>query len=362
MPQTLYPSDVRDASALHQERANQALESIEGGLETATYLDVANALLRHTKRDVPENNRDLFRAAFSSAQGFSAIAGLTNSAILQGYRSAPDSTVGWVRQVDMPNYLNAELAAVTIAPRMESVPRGETAPSVGFGVSSTGEHLMRFGCAFVIDEQDAEDNRRLQVHRVALAEIGASAKRLVTDMVYSVLLENPDLGDGTAWLHTDRANLGTAAFDATALDAGIGAIGNQTIPDDLGDAAHPNLAARHLVVPPTLLGAARRAVRAMSLGDGQDIKVHSESRLSSTGFVDPRLDAVRTGNDTNWLLACSTDQAASLVLMLLNGKAEPTVRTYEVTQGQWGVGVDVSLSLAVAAVDGKPVYFSDGTA
>ncbi len=66
------------------------------------------------------------------------------------------------------------------------------------------------------------------------------------------------------------------------------------------------------------------------------------------------------GSDANWLLAARSEQAPSLILAGLRGSVEPVIRTFELGEGQWGLGFDISLSVAATAVDGKPLYWSTG--
>jgi len=301
------------------------------------------------------------RTALSSVQGVADMQGLVNAAILQGFADERDTTAGWVRVVDLPNYLQAEIATVDEPPRLEQVPRGQTAPTVNFGVSSEGWRLARFGAQFLLDEQDLLDAKPLGVDLLAYEQLGRAARRLVPDLVYAVVLSNAPMGDATALFDAGRGNYATAALADTALDAGLAAVSNQIQTDEQGDPIHRGLQARYLVLPGDLVGLGRRLVSNMDTGDPESrLIVRGESRLSAAGLVDPRSDEIVAGTATNWMLACPAEQAAGIVVGAIGGNLTPRIRTFEPGEGRWGVGFDASLSLACTALDAQSLYWSTG--
>ena len=321
------------------------------------------ACLKRRGLTVPENDLDTTRAAFSGVVGLADLQGIVNSAILAGYRNASDSLADIYQLQSASNYLLGELGVLSVHPRLGRIARGESAPSAAFALSSTGYRLAKYGVQFCVDEQDIEDNRNLGVYQLALAETGAAFRQFVQDMLWSVVLNNPTLGDGTALFATGRGNLGAVALSDANLDAAMAGIAGQTGVDENSEPIHLGLMPRFLIVPPAKLGAAKRLVRDMQTGDSTDLIVRPESRLSITGMVNPTAadDApLLQGNDKNWLLAAPAAQAPSVVLAALNGRVEPSIRAYELDQGQWRTGFDISLSVAAAAVDGKPLYWSAG--
>ena len=309
---------------------------------------------------IPENDFDIGRAALSSVAGVDDLVGVANTTILGGYCLAPDSTQGWVRVMDLPNFLLNEIASVTISPRLEKVARGGSAPTVGYGFANVqGWRLARFGAQFQIDDQDLIDGRAIGVFATAMEELGRAARRLVSDLTYATLLGNGNMSDGTPIFHTDRSNYATAALADTALDAGLAAVGNQVGADEESDPVHLGLSPRYLCIPPDLTGLGRRLARDMRTGDG-DLIVRSESRLGAAGIVDPQTDEIIAGTATNWLLACPSDQAPGVAIGALGGSVEPTIRHYSLKNGEFGVGFDVKLDLACTVVNPKPLYFSTG--
>lgn len=321
--------------------------------------ELAAVALRTRGVAVPKNDRDTCRAWLATVDGISDLTGIVNAAILDGYQSAADTLAGVYVTQNCPNYLRNELGALTIHPRLERIARGDTAPAAAFGISPTGFRLGRFGVQFALDEQDLLSADSLLLYQVASRQLGTAVRRLVSDLLWSVILSNPTLGDGTALFDASRGNYATDALVDTALDAAMGAIAGQTGMDADDNPVHLGLSPRYLIVPPLKAGLARRLVRNMVNGDGQDLIVRAESRLT-TAMVDPATEEVIEPNGTNWLLAAPGEQAPSLILGLLDGQAEPTVRSFRLERGEWGVGFDISLSAAATAIDGKPLYWSAG--
>lgn len=317
--------------------------------------------LRAAGEQLPDNTLDMVRAGLSNVDGLASFSGALKTAILDGYHAASDTTAGWVRTVPLPNFITQQTAYVDTPIRLSKITRGGTAATVSFGISPTGWRLARFGLQVTFDDQDIVDNADIGLMQLGFAEAGAAVRRLIPDLVYSLLLSNESLADGVALFHSSRGNTasgGGSALSETSLDSGIGAIGAQTLADESGDPVHVGLSAGYLVVPPAKFGLAKRLVK--NMGDESSLVVRGESRLTTTGVVDPRDDEIVQGNGNNWLLAAPHEQAAGIVVGLLNGQAEPTITSYELGQGQWGVGFDVKFDVGVAAVNGKPLYLSVG--
>lgn len=114
------------------------------------------------------------------------------------------------------------------------------------------------------------------------------------------------------------------------------------------------------MVPPDLVGPARRAVRNMICDDGGDLKVRQESRLSVIGVVDPHSGTTYTGSATNWLLCSKSSSRPSVVVAGLDGPPTPKFRSFKLDRGQFGFGWDVLLDIAAAFVDYRGVYFAVG--
>ncbi len=355
-------SGIRSDTCHIYERTNKmsVINVIGRDISNMRWADFLAAGLSQRGKEIPQNNIDVARTALSQAAGVSDMLSVVNQSILAGFRSENDTTAGWVKTVNLPNFLPAAIAAVDVAPRLSKIAAGGVAPTVSFGVARQGWRLARFGANFVIDDQEMADGQRIGVFQVALEEVGRAARRVLPDLIFSMLLENAALSDGVAIFDATRGNAGTATLADTSLDTAVATVANQTLTDEEGDAVHQNLTPRYLTVPPALYGPAKRLARNMQTGEG-DLIVRSESRIGDGGVLNPSTEEILVGGNVRWYLSCASDQVAGVVVGGLFGKLEPTIREYHLTgNGEYGIGFDVKLDIGVTVVGPKTLYSSTG--
>lgn len=337
-----------------------AIDHSSGNIRAASVCELA---LRHLGQAVPENDLETVRTAFANAAIADTFDAAIGASLQKGFALAPDTTRGWVREVELPNFRPAEAFTLSHGTRLERLPKGEKAASAEYALTGTNWSLARYARQFVVDEQDWVSDR-LGAILFGVEQLGEAARRVKVDLVFALLLGNPTMPDDVALFHSTHANYGTGAGSAmgnAGLAAGLAAIAGQVITDESGDPIHLGLAGRYLVAPPPIVGPARQAARAIALDDGADIEVRAESRLSATGVVDPATDEGVTGSATNWLLAAPAAALPSIVVGGLNGPPVPRMRRFALEgHGQWGVGWDINLDIGAAAVDHRGVYFAAG--
>jgi hypothetical protein len=236
--------------------------------------------------------------------------------------------------------------------------RGGQAPPLVIGTTYESWRLFKLAITAEIDETDIIDSGdSLDVMALSMKEIGAGFRRTVLDAIWGLILSNPTLADGDDLFSVTRGNLGTAVLGNTGLKAAYKSIGGAVRPisDNPAVFSHENISPAYLIVTPELMVAGCEMMATSDL----PLKVRSESRLGESEFLDPRDETIRSGNGRNWLVGASA-ATPSIVLGLLNGKREPRVRRYNLTEGRWGLGLQVDLSIGVCAVDARPLYFSTG--
>lgn len=310
------------------------------------------------------NPRQLFAAGSSGIVNLELLTDTIRAPIIEAFKGGLASIDGWTKRVPLDNFKQSEVAMVDKPAKLTPIGRGGTAAMMSFGVAAPNSwHLARFGVQFRIDEQDVVAGLPMQPLELALREIGAAARRLESDLVWSYVLSNPTLPDNVALFHSSRGNIatgGSSALDATSLGVAYGAIAGQIITDLEGQPLHLGLQPRHLVAVPGKGIAARGLARLYNLEDDTDLTVCVESRLTSAGVVDPLVGDVVTGNGTNWLLAASAEQSPSILIGSFDGQTEPSIRSGLLSQGEWGAWFDVQYDLAVVAVDGRGLHWSTG--
>ncbi len=307
------------------------------------------------------------RHGLSSVIGTDLMTDLATVAIVAGTESEPDTTEGWTRVVPLPNFKDANVVVNDTVPRPGKLGRGGSAPFVSMTMATDSWKLTRFAAQFVIDEQDRIDTEHFDLWADALQEVGRSFARLKADMVYSLLLANSTTPDGTALFHADHDNLETAALGATALQTCRKNIAGRVLTDDSGVPSHLNLDGRYLICPPDLADSGRIIARSIIDGlqtvvvrGGSDLVVRSESRLGTAGVFDHVAEVIRTGTATNYLVAAPASQRPCILVGALDGRVQPTVSSFRLSNGQWGMGVQINLDLGVTAADYRGLCWSTG--
>ncbi len=348
----------------------------DDAIESMTVPEFCRTLARRHDEmfDVPDDRRFdtatvddqmVTRSAMSNAAISETFSTVIGNKLIEGTNSEPDTTLGWTFETSAVNFLPATLFTLEHGARLERQTKGKPAQHISFGTKGEPWAIARYAGQFVLDEMDMFNGSHVGAIFLAASQQGAAAARVRPDLIYSLLLSNPTLtADNVALFHTTHANKasgGSSALDATSLDAGISAIGLQHLTAEQDSyAIHSNLTAKFLVVPPQLVGAARRAVRNMSLGDGGDLVVLQESRLSAIGVIDPHSRTNYAGTATNWLLTAPAGSRPTIAVGGLDGNLKPQIRRFELGIGQYGVGWDIVLDIGCAALDYRGAYFSLG--
>lgn len=337
--------------------------------------DVARRLIKALGKEFEQDLRARFgdgvlqddltavRAMAENATIGDAIEAVVGTALVAGFEAEPDTTTAWTREMPAEHFQDSDLFVMATGSRLKPVAAGGIAPKADYALAKTTYRVRRYATTLEIDERAMLDDKTLGVVLSLVFEMGAEARRVRPDLVYSLILRNPAMQyDDTALFHADHSNLGTTALSSSGLKEGIAAIGNQTRTDREGKAIHSNSSGRVLVVPPDLVWDARELARAGALGDGDDVEVLQESRLGTAGVVDPSRKTVQTGTGTNWLLAAGQAVMPAVAVLGLNAGGQPRLRQYPLEKGKWGLGWDISLDLAAVAIDHRAAFWSTGAA
>jgi hypothetical protein len=305
--------------------------------------------------------------------------------LIAGWETVGDTTVGWCDEEDVANFQEQEDISVEGSADLERLPRGDTAKHATISDTHETYKIARYAKQFAVDEQDIIDDRLGAIMRMP-GTLGKAARRLRPDMVYSIMLENPNLvADSGAVFNATavttsggHANLGTAALASGALKTAITAMVQQRLnrtATEPGEAL--TLRPRWLIVPAALEWTARELTASAALAklfaDSSDpwytqlnllaeegIRTVIDDRIGAIGVKDPRTKTVRTGLDTNWFLTAGGEKGLRVAYRRGTGR-RPAMRRFNLTQGQWGVGWDINLDIGVAFLDYRPWYMSDGT-
>jgi len=355
------------AGDLAQERAENILKLTRPLIERKqirTWLDFMAAGLRISGREVPDDPRSIVDMSRAVAGVGAAIGALPGSRIMAAYRDVPDTTEGWVGVVAAESFRAFTLYVAHTASRLHLLERGSAAEQVSLDLLGQNIRVARYAGSATLTEEDIIDGGEMNVTLALFDELGRAAAALKPDLVYAVLMGATTLaGDGVALFdaaaHGNLATGGGSALGTDTLDVGVAAVEGQTLDDEEGNSIPAGVPARFLVVPPAKKGLGRRLAAAMWLGDGGELVVRSEPRLS-VGVINPANGEAVAGSATAWYVAGPAAVRPSIVVGALGGRLEPRIRTSELTEGRWGLVYDVALDLGVAALDWRPLYKGAG--
>lgn len=192
-----------------------------------------------------------------------------------------------------------------------------------------------------------------------ITAFGDSAARLENRLVYSQVLDNPVMGDGTALFHANHGNLATAGSvldDITKLGAGRAAMRKQK--GLQGETL--NLAPAYLIVPTDLEQIAYQFTSSnyQPTTPGEVNEFRQGGRTALEPIVEPLLDISST---TAWYLAANANQVDTVEFCYLDGAEGPVIETKQGFEVD-GVGIKCRLDFGAKVVDFRGLRKATGQA
>lgn len=329
---------------------------------TLSLLDLCRESIRLDGRDCPLSQDEIIRTAFSGGSLSNIFTTNVNAVLLAGYMEHPDTTVGWTREGEVPNFKSNERPRMKTEAGLTKLPRGGTADDMEVSDTAESYKIARYSGKLAVDEQDIIDDDLSAFARVA-ADMAVKAARLRPDLVYAILLANGLLADGLALFATGtgRGNLGSSsALASGTLKTAISAM---MILQENG--VNVAIEPTHLIVPPSLKWTAYELVNSTGIvvaGTAGTVTERgnfnalqnavtpvAEARLEN-GVIDPDSGETYGGSATSWYLASVMAPTVEVGYRRGTGKA-PSVRSYPLTNGKFGIGWDVTLDIGAKALD-----------
>ena len=340
-------------------RAEVAIERAERGGPRHLMDLVREAVVLDRIQCDPYNPNDLWRAALSSAAVSDIFTTHFAAQLLAGFAGKPDTTVGWTRESDLQNFQPVERKQMGKASLLSRRRRGETASHLAIDAVGEEYRLAEYSGQFFVDFQDAIDDRFGATDDVIPQEMGEAAMEIRADLVYAIMLSNPDLKrDSTALFHTDRGNLhADRELNAENLSFAKTKMSTQKKGDRL-----IGVQPRGLVVPESKEDAAWELVNSPEKRDNNDGKVYGTANWARGRFnviPEPRLDVgvvhpetgvfVNGQPDAQFLVAEGGRYGIEVGFLQGTGR-RPQLRRFTATEGRFGFGWDIQHFVAAAAV------------
>lgn len=342
------PLRQRTSDTAHQYRDVSLVEACKLGLQARGI-------------DAPSNRIDMLQAAFSSGTVAVLFGATIGAKMLESYAEVDDFSQGWCSEDENPDLEEHNRNRMQAAPSLKLHPVGGAAQHGSRRVLTEKTQVSRFSEQLKIDEADMMGDNFGKLKDTP-RDFGLAAGRLRPDMVASVLMANPNLlQTGRALFNTTDGNTATGkALARATLSELIAALSKRRDGD-----ANLNLPTTHLVLPPELLDTAVQLCYSANLsndsgsGEINPIKKYGITPVSdarfSNGLVHPVTGAALAGSAVTYYGISKNGRTIEVVYLQGAGRV-PVVRTETLTNGEFGVVIDVRHYIGATPLDWRAMH------
>ena len=344
---------------LNDDTRQQIMEAAHA-FGSMSLVDQCREAVRLDGGQVSHGREAMIHAAMSGGTLSSIWTTNVNARMLQGFGDEPDTTGGFTRATEVNDFKSNERFRLIKAPRLSRHARGGEAEHGSRDDRVETFKIARYSEQFQIDDMDVIDDSFGALQDTPF-ELGQAAAMLRPDLVYSILLANAAMGDGTALFHADHSNLNTsAALTGPNLGAAIEAMMLQS-----ENGRNLNLAPSHLITPVALKHTALQILNSAEVrGSGASEtdgttnvfrgavdEAVCDSRLDN-GVTDPTDGTVHAGSSTTWFTASRRRAPIEVATRTGTGGA-PSVDSWSKNgeDGKWIRGWAVKHDIGAKAVE-----------
>jgi hypothetical protein len=285
-----------------------------------------------------------------------------NKTLLAGYEEAPYTWNMWARQgPSVSDFKNINRMRFSEAPDPEMVPEAAPYKEKAMSDSKESYKVEKYGALFTISWETIVNDDLDAISRTP-AMHGNACRRKVNKVVYSVLTDNPTMGDGVALFgaHTSGTNNSgaSAAPSVTTLNAAFLAMATQK---GLSSDAIIGVTPRFLIVPWALSATADQLVSSMAdplvggsaAGNSNTHNIYGPNgKRKLTVIEEPNLDL---SSASVWYASADPSQIDTVEVSFLQGEESP------VLENDWDMKTDtyiykVRQTFGVKAIDWRGLY------
>jgi hypothetical protein len=346
---------INNARAAHRtggrldDTASRALE-IGHQYRSASAVDLVRAMLvvDQVRHDAFDRN-DIWRRSLTSSAVSEIFTTSFSVQLLAGFVGKPDTTMGWCREADLPNFQTTERKQMGKGAKLTRRERGQTADHGQIDAIGESYRIYEFAQQFFIDYQDFVDDR-LGALDVTPQEMGEAAAEVRPDMVYFLLMSNPTMGrDSVAVFDSAHNNLETSsALSADTLDKMKVNMRTMT-----NNGRLISVSPSGIVVPEVneslaleIVGSREKRDTTSSTKYGTSnwaygrFNVVAEPRLD-VGVTDPVTGTVQAAKPGSTYMVAEGGRYGIEVGYLAGTGRRPTMRSFIATEGRFGRGWDI---------------------
>lgn len=321
-------------------------------------VDLCREALRIAKIEEPVDRHDLVTRAVSTPAISSIYTNAAASVLIIEMEQIPDTTLGWTREIDVPNFLETGIHRVD-GGRLKKRNKGRNANHSTIAATMESVKVAHFADTLILDVIDIV-NDSIGALRAGMDAYAVGVADLRPSLVYGMLAANAALKtDGVTLFHADHNNTATStALTAANLQTVLNKMAGQK---DAGGTVL-NLTSCYIVTGGYTFVADQLAnsaeIREANAANGtknpflrHGLGVAAEARLN-VGFTDPDTDTAVAAAPTLWYLASKGGRHGATVAFIEGMGRMPKMSTKVLnSEGQYGLAIDISHAIG-AGVSG----------
>jgi phage head maturation protease len=284
------------------------------------------------------SDEEIIKRAMTTSDFPLILANVAEKELLAKYQLAPATFEPWTRKGTLRNFKTKHLLQTGEFPAMKKRQQNGEFEYGSVGESEETVRLEKYGRILSLTEEIFIDDDLGAVSEF-VQDAGPSAKRLESDLVYSVLSDNADMADSVALFHANHANLGTTgAPSETTFNEAFQAMKGQL---SIGG-QYLNISPAYAICGPQMEASFKKFLSTIQPTATSDVNIYAGSVKL---IVDPRI------SNKNWFLAADPSSAPTVTLFRHQGQEGPRVST----RNKWENG-NFEIKVEHAAVAKAPDY------
>lgn len=327
-------------------------------IRSISLYDVCYRALEMEGREIPIDRNEAIRAAFSTASLTNVLSNVANKSMMKGYDMSDQTWRQWCNVGTASDYKTMTRVRLTNVGSLSAVP-ADAEIKHGSAVDEAETFaIARYASLFSIDDMHVK-NDDLSILTRTPQMLGDAAANLIGDLVYTHLLANGNMADGTALFVSGHSNLNTSsALNAANLATAMSAFISQTNKD-----GKPiNIKPEFMIVPPGLWETALVLTRSDLMMIAGPITAASTATKTGnanifrgmlTPVIEPRLaNTSYTGySATSWYLTGNPARCDTIEVAFLDGVQSPVLERTDVGPNRFGYQWRVRIDAGCKALD-----------
>lgn len=355
---------LRAGIKIDDERANRA----EPFTDYPIMRIAEKCIERETGRPAPHRRDELIARALGLHSLPQLLGNVANKSLAMGFEETPSSALMWVGQTQVKDFKANRHIRTSAANDLRKIGRGAPFPEGEITETYEDYRIETYAERISFSREDMIDDD-LRALTETPAKLGAAGRRLLDDLVYTVLLANGTMNEKSAALFSASV----AGFADNYFDGASSALASSSLTTAVqlmmkqtgmkGEAI--NILPKYLIVPPELAHTAKELINASQIqisGTAKQptINVHQGTLQP---VIEPRLSNSNYSgySATAWYLAADYRQAEHILLAYLSGSPVPTIERKDPAD-QLGIGWWVFYDLGAKAVGFRGMTKSKGAA